>query len=90
MAVNIEIGMPMLMVMAKPRMAPVPIANRISILIRLGIRVDDRAVARRIQPRGAEITPLVLRASSRARSLMRMLASTAMPRARRMPAIPEA
>ena len=33
MAVNIEIRMPMLMVMAKPRMAPVPIANRISILI---------------------------------------------------------
>jgi len=32
-AVNIEIRMPMLMVMAKPRIAQVPIANRISIFM---------------------------------------------------------
>jgi hypothetical protein len=81
-AVNIEIRMPMLMVMAKPRIAPVPIANRISIFMSV-VALASTMVrwARRKPASSAEMTPPVLRASSRARSLIRMLASTAMPSA---------
>ena len=88
-AVNIEVAMPSVIVTAKPRTGPAPKKNSMT-WARKAVALLSMMVAKaRRNPVSMAFSGVrPLRTSSRMRSLIRMLASTAMPSVSRMPAMP--
>ena len=88
-AENIDVMMPTESVVANPRTGPVPIFRRITAVIsvvRLASTMVESAFSKPDLAACSTLEPR--RDSSRMRSKMRMLASTAIPTVRMMPAMP--
>ena len=88
-AVNSEVKIPIKRVVANPFIGPVPNVYRIkavSPVVMFASKIEDNALEK--PSRTASFCPLPLYSSSRIRSYISTLASTAIPIVRTIPAIP--